>query len=185
MKSACTTPEATEARRKEAVEMRINGFKLREIAERFGITKQRVEQILRTTEVEGLAAVTKPLEWKANWEAVDRIIAGDAGIDKHGRKLVMVECLLCGHQKAAVPYLARGCRCKTIQKLRSKGADLTGQVFGEYVVLARGTKAAHWLCRCSCGCEKEVMVSNLVQGRSPHCASCAARKRWDRLRANA
>jgi hypothetical protein len=51
--------------------------------------------------------------------------------------------------------------------------DLSGQQFGEWTVIKyagrRGPTHYRWLCRCSCGTEKEVRRSNLIDGSSKHC----------------
>jgi hypothetical protein len=55
--------------------------------------------------------------------------------------------------------------------------DMTGQQFGEWTVLRRATtlrpsKNVHWLCRCSCGNEREVSGGNLRSGKTSRCSSC-------------
>ena len=45
--------------------------------------------------------------------------------------------------------------------------DVTGQVFGEWTVLERRGKL--WLCRCSCGSERLVQITNLKRGGSKSC----------------
>jgi hypothetical protein len=58
--------------------------------------------------------------------------------------------------------------------------DLTGKRFGEWTVLRlaarHGKTAAHmmtyWLCRCSCGTEKEIAAGNLTGGKSTRCDAC-------------
>lgn len=50
----------------------------------------------------------------------------------------------------------------------SKRADLTGRKFGELVAV-RYVGEAKWLCRCSCGAEKEVLAQNLVRGHTRSC----------------
>ena len=47
--------------------------------------------------------------------------------------------------------------------------DLTGQSFGEWTVLAPGTKPGYVLCRCSCGTEREVQSTSLRSGTSRSC----------------
>lgn len=50
--------------------------------------------------------------------------------------------------------------------------DLVGKIFGELEVIgeapAKG-RNTYWLCRCSCGAEKNVGTSNLLQGRTKSC----------------
>lgn len=56
--------------------------------------------------------------------------------------------------------------------------DLSGQRFGEWVVLHRADNAgrstsSRWVCRCSCGQETEVLGESLRAGKSLRCFSCA------------
>ena len=49
------------------------------------------------------------------------------------------------------------------------GADHTGETFGEWTIIKKGNKESYWLCRCSCGVEREVYYPSLVQGKSTSC----------------
>lgn len=64
--------------------------------------------------------------------------------------------------------------------------DLTGQQFGDWTVLSRGNKAndghIKWLCRCSCGTEREVVGKDLKSGRSTNCGCKRNEKRSEALR---
>jgi hypothetical protein len=55
----------------------------------------------------------------------------------------------------------------------TKAEDLSGRVFGRWVVLSRSgttlTQRALWLCRCECGTEKSVIGAYLRSGRSRSC----------------
>ena len=56
----------------------------------------------------------------------------------------------------------------------SKPLDVVGQKFGRYLVIAKSDKRSKAmkqmvLCRCDCGVEKEVVVSNLTNGLSKSC----------------
>ena len=58
--------------------------------------------------------------------------------------------------------------------------DLTGQRFGEWLVLSRAgvdpvSRQATWSCRCSCGTEKVVRGGTLRQGLSATCGECLDR----------
>ena len=61
--------------------------------------------------------------------------------------------------------------------------DLEGSVFGQLTVLSvhkdskNNTKC---LCRCSCGREKDVYLSNLVSGATKSCGCLAAKKLWQK-----
>lgn len=60
--------------------------------------------------------------------------------------------------------------------------DLTGQRFGRLTVLRQVpvpeglTQNNYWLCRCDCGTERVVLVSNLIRG---HTKSCGCLKQRD------
>ncbi len=63
-----------------------------------------------------------------------------------------------------------------------KFVDLSGQNFNNWTVIKRvhnryGNKT-YWLCRCSCGKEKEVMGTTLTSGRSKQCRSCSIKLRF-------
>ena len=49
--------------------------------------------------------------------------------------------------------------------------DLTGQIYGQWVVLKKGEilPIAKWICECSCGTIKEVRQTTLRQGSSKSC----------------
>lgn len=67
----------------------------------------------------------------------------------------------------------------------SRLRDLTGQRFGELVVLHRATNyggsATAWLCRCDCGNEKVFLAANLTTGRSTSCGCSRLRKTSQKL----
>jgi hypothetical protein len=51
---------------------------------------------------------------------------------------------------------------------------LSGRRFGDWLVLKRGHKhhkKTFWLCRCSCGVERDVRADHLMEGRSTACDS--------------
>jgi hypothetical protein len=54
-----------------------------------------------------------------------------------------------------------------------KFVDLTGQVFGRFIVVKEGGRSnagkVLWLCKCSCGNEKIVVGSNLRSGNTKSC----------------
>lgn len=59
----------------------------------------------------------------------------------------------------------------------SRTKDITGLVFGRWVVLERGIRSdsrrAFWKCKCSCGTVRDVIGSTLRNGKSTSCG-CAA-----------
>lgn len=76
----------------------------------------------------------------------------------------------CGNKtEVRTDYLTNGhtisCGCKKGQH----GEDYTGQHFGEWTVLSKGSKKSYWRCKCSCGVEKEVYLPSLKKGVSLSC----------------
>lgn len=72
----------------------------------------------------------------------------------------------CGKEKDVNEQdLLRG---KTLSCGHNKNVDLTGKVFGEWTVLYSSRVdekyTRFWMCRCSCGIEKEVRHSGLITG---------------------
>lgn len=67
----------------------------------------------------------------------------------------------------------------------SRLIDLTGQVFGEWLVLERGHTSKqgviHWLCFCSCGLIKEIAGYTLRNGSSVSCGCARSNKYHTRL----
>ena len=72
---------------------------------------------------------------------------------------------------------ARSCGCLTSKLLtESHSEDLTGQRFGNLVVVSRAARpndlvssGAYWLCKCDCGNEKIIMGKSLRQGKTKSC----------------
>ena len=53
---------------------------------------------------------------------------------------------------------------------------MTGELYGQWLVIGPGVKVQHVMCRCSCGLEKEVHSGNLRNGRSTRCHRCALKR---------
>lgn len=72
---------------------------------------------------------------------------------------------------------SKSCGCLKSEKSRLPGRnprfqDLTGQQFGEWLVLYRAEDKNHqtmWHCRCSCGMERDVNGGRLKDGQSRSC----------------
>jgi len=50
--------------------------------------------------------------------------------------------------------------------------DISGKTFGRWTAIKRGQRDSHvtyWVCRCSCGTEKEVALGSLISGDSTSC----------------
>jgi hypothetical protein len=69
----------------------------------------------------------------------------------------------------------RSCGCLRSQAVRERGTDLTAREFGQWTVIRQAPNRGlrrYWLCKCSCGLEKEVAASNLCGGNSRSCRDC-------------
>ena len=63
------------------------------------------------------------------------------------------------------------------EEIENRGA--VGKVYGEWEVVGvvRGKKGLDWVCRCSCGREKQCKIDNIRNGRSRMCKACSGRRR--------
>lgn len=84
----------------------------------------------------------------------------------------------CGKEtKATTGYLQSGdtmsCGCAKTTSQDFRFIDLTGKVFGRWVVLSEANRTENqgyeWLCRCECGIEKIVLGKNLTRNLSKSC----------------
>lgn len=69
-------------------------------------------------------------------------------------------------------------------EMESKGADLTGMEFGRWLVLRRTSRIKgkiSWVCRCSCGVEREVIGKYLTGGITRSCGCYKRDVTRDRL----
>lgn len=63
-----------------------------------------------------------------------------------------------------------GCMARAVSKQRLREPeDLTGKVFDNWTVIGKASRPDYWLCRCSCGIEKEVSGNSLKRGGSKSC----------------
>ena len=62
-----------------------------------------------------------------------------------------------------------------------KAKDHTGERYGHWLILRRGTKPKYWLCRCDCGEVREVNIDNMKTGKSTNCIKCQAKKTAKRM----
>lgn len=96
-------------------------------------------------------------------------------IDKgNGRKVSSWLCKCdCGNEKiVAAGHFKEGraisCGCAYAETLEKKRMRLEGKKFGEWTVL-KHIKGKRWLCKCSCGTEKEVLSDHLLSGATKSC----------------
>jgi hypothetical protein len=122
------------------------------------------------------------------------------GTKKHKPQLAHWLCRCeCGAEKE-IPQsnltsgLSKGCYPCNVAARREEEAtkDLTGQQFGEWLVLKldrveevdypSGFKRQRfWLCRCSCGLEREVRQNDLVSGKTSKCSGCSRKINLQRM----
>lgn len=61
-----------------------------------------------------------------------------------------------------------------------------GTKFGKWTFLERlgyqGGRNSRWRCRCDCGNVRDVIASNVINGGSTQCASCAGREKMAKRR---
>ena len=76
----------------------------------------------------------------------------------------------------------RSCGCDRTSRWLRQGWDLTGRLFGQWLVLAEGhnkpkNHGLWWLCRCQCGKRKAIAGSALRAGKTTQCITCKNRSR--------
>lgn len=62
-----------------------------------------------------------------------------------------------------------------------KAIDHTGEQYGDWLILKRGSKSKYWLCKCACGTICEVNIDNMKSGKSVNCQKCQAKKTARRM----
>jgi hypothetical protein len=102
----------------------------------------------------------------------------DIGNDKFGHSLWLCRCD-CGKEiirNGAAVKFGRVISCNCLQKRRVRETlkhDLTGQTFGYLTVIKEAytstSKRSKWLCKCKCGKEKIVGLSELRTGHTRSC----------------
>lgn len=157
------------------------GEPLDKIGDRFGITRQRVHQILQK------AGVPK---WKD--EGVSPRV--QAAITAHGWTLVALQTIETRPRKR---YLLRCAADHEVHRIASRldnpcqqclrdqrEASFIGRRFTRWVIIERGQKRRSWRCRCICGTIADVPETNLTLGYSHGCHTCgiAARERRKLIR---
>jgi hypothetical protein len=81
----------------------------------------------------------------------------------------------CGKEFETYPYMIKNGTTKSCGCLsKNKFIDLTGMVFGSWVVLSLTEDRTYWNCRCRCGDIVRVYASNLRGGRTKSCIKCSA-----------
>lgn len=93
-------------------------------------------------------------------------------------------CNLCGNLHSVIGNKLRNgrtqhCRnCRYGRKDKSfehgggKRMDLSGQKYGKWTAIHPIPLKGKWLCRCECGVQAEVAMSNLRSGQTRQCKAC-------------
>lgn len=109
-----------------------------------------------------------------------------ASESKNGKRIYKCKCECGGEKEVAYIQLKSGrvksCGCLRMERYNKQREyvafnrpknDLTGKVFGELTVIKfagrTADKQAFWLCKCSCGNEKEVSGQHLNNGATRSC----------------
>lgn len=74
----------------------------------------------------------------------------------------------CGNEHITTGHNLRTGKCTRCRRCANGFDDITGQKFGEWTAV-RFTENKKWLCRCSCGTEREIAGADLRQGRTKSC----------------
>lgn len=77
--------------------------------------------------------------------------------------------------------ITRSCGCSVSERPSPKLIDRTGHVYGDWTVIRRAPPR-DWLCRCSCGVEREVSGGALARGSSQGCGCKRAVETGNRSR---
>ncbi len=106
-------------------------------------------------------------------------VTEDSGERKEGCILWRCRCdcgeeiLLMRKQLISGRFTSCGCLPEKEKAEASEAEDLTGRRFGELTVIRRvendRNSKARWLCRCSCGKEREVYAFHLINGNTRSC----------------
>lgn len=100
---------------------------------------------------------------------------------KSGKREPAVLCRCdCGAETVVVKSSLKNGTTKSCGCLNKKYEDLTGKTFGNWTFLYR-TKPGYWMCRCSCGTEKEVVSGNIKSGKSTSCGCIKSKVTSDRF----
>lgn len=145
------------------------GETLLEIAKDYGLTKERVRQLIKLAAGE---ACTKL-----------RLLPAEAIVgDQFGELILkevlshtsgMFECNFCGKLvrkpfRKVFPAYSLVYSCGCVPRPMPDLIDLSDIVFGQWTVIEHST-GRHWRCRCSCGAVKNVLSPNLLYGASLSC----------------
>ncbi len=157
-----------DARSEDMISLKNEGWTLKKIGEKYGITRERVRQILKACNFQE-PKDTIPPAYKKRIEDQGYVIA-DYAKTGTGRNRIKVFCEN-GHERVWQHGV------KTSDCLQCISNRLTGEKFGKWTVVGPGKKHVHSLCKCECGVVKEVKRYHLEAGRSNACNKCATRER--------
>ena len=103
-----------------------------------------------------------------NREYIGQIFGDWEVIEECSSRKLKCRCITCGYIKNIDKYsLSNGVSWTCKHEKEDKA--LIGSTFNDWKVLGKGTKSGYLKCRCSCGIEKEVSKSRLLEGRTKSC----------------
>jgi hypothetical protein len=108
-----------------------------------------------------------------------------------GKKRWFCVCQKCGNQKVfnnsnLLYELKMG--CDNCDYIYSKFKINKGDIYGEWTVISsvpvKKNNVNYWLCRCSCGKQKEVMARYLYNGSSKSCGCSKSKNKREKKHGN-
>ena len=165
-----------EARRLEMIELRIDGWTLQAIGDHYGLTRERVRQLLKHTKVDGVIQVERQIAIEARVHAKQaRILAKLPPDADNPYTRLHLACQVCQHERTVNAHRNPG-RCPQCKAGDPRPDAWKGRQFGFWTVIERVD--AHFVrVRCQCGLEATRRVSNFYMGTSVSCTSCGIARR--------
>lgn len=108
-------------------------------------------------------------EYKSRQDIVGKTFGEWTVLEQVDEENCLCRCSCGVERKVSKHNLQRG-GSKSCGHNKRTGKDLTGQRFGDWVVLRKDSdKTRYWICRCSCGKEKSILDYYLTSGKSKSC----------------
>ena len=159
--------------KKEIIHAYQSGKNLRQVGREFGVSHQYVAAVLGDAGVptrSRQARQSRPSKGERLTDAVMLLHAGGKSASEIALLLsALLKSNVANHKGAGID-LVRQIIKQNDQSWKNPNAlrDLEGKIYGAWIV-GRYLGNGHWLCECSCGCERPVSGKNLRAGRSHSC----------------